>query len=143
MINHSWGRDSTRRMQGVDARLVACATAVLKRCPCDLTIPILGGLRTQEEQQRLYARGRTRSGKIVTQLDGVKRQSMHQSGRALDIVPWDPVRQAAVWPPAESWDWDEIQRWMNTESERMGIDLVWGGNWKGFTDCPHWEIIRR
>lgn len=43
----------------------------------------LGGVRTQEQQDALYAQGRTRPGNIVTQT----RNSNHIGGRALDVVP--------------------------------------------------------
>lgn len=56
-----------------------------------------GGFRTAAKQAELYAKGRTAPGDIVTNCDGVRKRSKHQSGRAADcgfrgahpyIGPW-------------------------------------------------------
>lgn len=128
------------RMVGVDERLVACATATLKRAPMDLTIPRYGGWRSVEDQQNLYYRGRTKSGRIVTNCDGIRQKSMHQRGLALDIVVWDGYRKRPIWPTADSDEWVAIKTIMYEEASRMGISITWGGDWVHFPDRPHWEI---
>ena len=51
---------------------------VVKHFDCTVT----SGFRTVEKQQSLYAQGRTKPGKIVTNADGVISKSNHQSGCA-------------------------------------------------------------
>lgn len=87
--------------------------------------------RSVEEQQALYAQGRTKPGQIVTQVDGVQQKSKHNylPARAVDVavvvggkVTWDPEAYAPLGPLAE----------------RHG--LVWGGSWKTLKDYPHLEL---
>lgn len=42
--------------------------------------------RTTEQQAERYAKGRTKPGKIITNCDGRKRKSKHQSWLAVDFV---------------------------------------------------------
>ena len=99
---------------------------------------IVSGLRTQEEQQALYAKGRTAPGPIVTYKDGIQRRSRHQSGDAVDVIPWP-----------EKWDADALKEFGNfvlgiaTMMKKYGKikhDVEWGGHWDKFVDMPHWEI---
>lgn len=86
-----------------------------------------GGLRTLRRQKALYALGRTKPGKIVTNADGVKVKSRHQSGRAADCCFRGPH------PYGEEHPWDEYGKTV----EKWG--LVWGGRWKS-PDRPHAEL---
>jgi peptidoglycan L-alanyl-D-glutamate endopeptidase CwlK len=49
--------------------------------PIDFVVIESGGLRTAELQNALFKKG-------YSQLDGYKYKSAHQSGLAVDIVPW-------------------------------------------------------
>lgn len=51
---------------------------------------VVYGHRTVEEQQELYAKGRTKPGGIVTYCDGVKNLSKHNytPSLAVDVVPY-------------------------------------------------------
>lgn len=91
---------------------------------------VTSGRRSQAEQQALYAQGRTAPGPIVTQLDGVKKQSRHQQGRAVDCA-------FVTGPGKVSFDgpW-EIYGAMARE-----LGLVWGGSWTRFPDRPHVEWL--
>lgn len=90
---------------------------------------ITAGLRTLEEQQRLYAQGRTMPGPVVTNCDGVRKPSNHQGGRAVDcafMVDGQP-------------SWDTRLPWtLYGEAVRV-VGLVWGGAWK-LRDLPHAEL---
>ena len=137
MNNHHWGEKSRARMIGVSPALVICATGVLKQCRFDLTIPHMGGIRTVADQQELWKKGRTAPGKIVTHVDGRKKKSKHQSGLALDIVPW--INGRPRWDLSHG-AYEHIAELMIREGEMMGITITWGGHWKKFTDLPHYEI---
>jgi hypothetical protein len=57
-------------------------------CPEDFGIPQYGGLRTTEDQQELYAKGRTDFSthqKPVTYVDGVRKKSNHQAKEGNDF----------------------------------------------------------
>lgn len=57
--------------------------------------------------------------------------SHHIVGKAIDLVP---EKDGKLWWTAPQKVWDR----MGVIGERCG--LKWGGRWKDFSDCPHFEI---
>lgn len=99
-------------------------------------IAITQGYRSKEEQDELYAQGRTKSGKIVTNAKGG--ESYHNYGLAFDfciIVNDDKY----VWNIDEDFDGDKKADWMEVVEEAKKLGLEWGGDWKGFKDYPHFQ----
>jgi peptidoglycan LD-endopeptidase CwlK len=97
------------------------------------------GLRTFEDQDELYAQGRTTQGKIVTNARGG--DSFHNYGLACDYV-------LKTWPDGKyplQWSWDTKadfnqdgkNDWQQMGSIAEDCGLEWGGNWKHFPDLPH------
>ena len=71
-------------------RLQALATELIKECAKQgLQIKISETLRTVAEQDALYAQGRTKPGKKVTNAPGSSFSSYHQWGTAFDIYRAD------------------------------------------------------
>ena len=95
---------------------------------CDFIITCT--YRSVEEQNALYAQGRTAPGAIVTQAKGG--QSFHNWRVAFDIVP--VVNGKAVWNSAALWN----------KLGKLGesIGLEWGGSWVGFVDKPHFQLVQ-
>jgi D-alanyl-D-alanine dipeptidase len=90
---------------------------------------VTDGLRTTEQQQALYAKGRTAPGSIVTKADGVRVRSNHQSGRAVDccfVVGGQP-------------SWAESHPWALYGAMARALGLRWGGDWQT-PDRPHLEL---
>ena len=95
-----------------------------------LKIGISECLRSTKEQDDLYAQGRTKPGKIVTNCKGSSYSSMHQWGVAFDFYRNDGKGA------------------YNTSGhffEKVGalgqsIGLEWGGSWKSFKDMPHFQL---
>jgi len=84
--------------------------------------------RTTEEQQALYAQGRTAPGAKVTNADGVRRRSLHQDGRAVDVV----------WlTPGGGVDWSGPWELYGLACEAVALE--WGGRWRSPVDRPHCE----
>lgn len=80
--------------------------------------------RSQEEQNTLYAQGRTSPGKIVTWT----KKSRHTGRRAFDI--------AMVVDGVVSWDTDDYLR-AGEIGEEVGLE--WGGSWSK-PDYPHFQL---
>ena len=89
--------------------------------------------RSPAEQAALYAKGRSAPGCIVTNCDGLKTPSHHNTfpSHALDFcilihgkVSWDP----------------EEYKWIGFLGQARG--LVWGGAWPTFPDAPHLELAK-
>lgn len=104
---------------------------------------VTDGARTDLEQQKLYAQGRTLSGKIVTHCDGVKRRSNHQErlppstyagyASAVDMTFVGPDLKP-TW--SDDWPWELYGRMAK------GQALVWGGDWPTQRrDRPHVELF--
>lgn len=85
---------------------------------------VTAGFRSNVEQNRLYAIGRTRPGKIVTNAKGG--QSDHNFGKAVDLAFL--VDEKVVWDYSL---YAKIGKWAKE------VKLRWGGNWKRFKDRPH------
>lgn len=113
---------------------------IIKECDKALTgrakIRITQGLRSFEEQERLYAIGRLTSEKKVT--NAKAGQSIHNYGFAVDICLIIDGKMAS-WDTAKDWDNDRVADWYECVKifARHGWD--WGGNWKTFKDLPHFE----
>lgn len=93
-----------------------------------IQIEVVQGLRTFAEQDALFALGRTKKGKIVTNARGG--QSNHNYGLAVDVCPFLNGKP----------DWDN-----NTDFNAIGLmgesmGLEWGGHWKHITDKPHLQL---
>jgi len=126
----------SNKLQGVHPDLVAKIQKI------QAAMEILGfhmiptdGLRTTEEQQKLYAQGRTTPGDIVTDADGVKNKSNHQAhddgfGHAVDCC-FVVDGQAS---------WDEKLPWQLYGRMAQSLGLVWGGSWIKPVDKPHVQL---
>ena len=92
--------------------------------------------RTPEEQDKLYAQGRTKPGKKVT--NAKAGQSVHNYGFAVDICLIIDGKVAS-WDTAKDWDNDKIADWYEVVKIFAKYGWEWGGNWKNFKDMPHFE----
>lgn len=113
---------------------------IVNECNDNLTgraqVRISQGLRTFEEQDALYAQGRTKAGKKVTNAKGG--QSIHNYGLAVDIVLIIDGKTAS-WDTAKDWDNDKVADWYECVKIFAKYGWDWGGNWKTFKDLPHFE----
>lgn len=138
----SFNENSLNKFIGVHPKLVKFMQELIKISPYDFKI--LAGVRTPEEQNKLYQQGRTTKGPIVTKVDGYKQKSNHQPkfdgyGYAIDIGVIVDGKYKGDWK-----DFHYYQDIYDTAKkagllEKYGIE--WGGNcWKSFKDAPHWQI---
>lgn len=90
------------------------------------TIRVTQGLRTWNEQDKLYAQGRTDPGQVVTNAPGG--HSQHNFGLAVDVVP---IVNGLP-------DWDvKGERWQEILSKAPSFGLAEGAEWRTFPDNPH------
>lgn len=85
-------------------------------------------LRTNGEQDALYAKGRTAPGTIITNAKGG--QSYHNYGLALDFCPIVNGKCA----------WERYDLFKEIASIAKSIGFSWGGDWKTFVDQPHLQM---
>lgn len=91
------------------------------------TLIVTQAFRSIAQQNALYAQGRTKPGKIVTNARGG--QSNHNKGTAVDL--------AFVVNGAVTWE-ESLYRKLGKYAQAVG--LKWGGDWKRFKDKPHVEL---
>ena len=132
-------KNSKKNIKDVDSRLKTLVNRVIKKSPHDFGIPSNGGFRTAQEQNNLFHQRPK-----VTQLDGFKNKSYHQSGKAFDIFIYD--EHGACWDCVKKYK--EVADIIKSEFDSMkeeGIfnveeTLQWGGDWTRFKDLPHFQI---
>ena len=100
-------------------------------------------LRTFAEQSDLYAQGRTKAGKIVT--NAKAGYSYHNFAFAFDIVLLidrdnNGTYETASWQTDADLDADGKADWMEVVEILKKHGFVWGGDFKSFKDLPHFEM---
>jgi len=129
---------SLDRLKGVNPILIDIIISAHKTSPHNFQIPRDGGVRTTARQQELFSYGRTDlSKKKVTNVDGVVKKSIHQSGNAFDIFILLPNGKA-------SWDkkllTETARHIQKVAKDEFNIELEYGGDWKTFKDYPHLQL---
>lgn len=101
----------------------------LKKCEEQgFKVGVCETIRTAEYQNELYQQGRTKKGSIITNCDGYKNKSVHQSGFAFDIF------QNIKGKEWESSFYDKVCK----IAKNMGLEC--GHYWSSFKDSPHIEV---
>lgn len=120
-------RDKTKLHQALQTKI----TKLIKECDkAGLKIGIGECLRTVEEQNALYAKGRTAPGNIVTNAKGSTYSSMHQWGVAFDFYRNDGK--------GAYYDKDNFFTKVGDIGKKLGLE--WGGDWKSIKDKPHFQL---
>lgn len=100
---------------------------IQKSVEMGINIKIISGLRTYEEQDALYAQGRTTLGNIVTNARGG--HSNHNFGIAFDVGVFEGNKYLP-----------ESTKYKVVGALGMDLGLEWGGNWKSIVDQPHFQL---
>jgi peptidoglycan L-alanyl-D-glutamate endopeptidase CwlK len=104
------------------------AEALIQACASQgITIKVISGTRTYEEQEALYEQGRTKPGPIVTRAR--PGYSNHNFGIAFDIGVWDGDRYIP-----------ESPKYAKVGKIGKSLGLSWGGDWTSIQDEPHFEM---
>lgn len=128
-----FGKTSKRRQEGVNKYLVLCSEIALSKSKYDMTIPWMGGVRTDKDQNDIFKNGNSKC-------DGYDIKSYHQSGNAIDVIPvigkYKNLRASNYFANLMLYTWQELL----IEGKVKGI-MTWGGTFgaKGW-DKWHFEI---
>lgn len=127
-----FGDISKEELKRVNPVLKQLAEEAIKVSTVDFGIIKGGGLRTEEQQYQYYLEGKSKC-------DGKRNKSYHQSGNAVDLVPyinggytWSNLKAFTAIHTAVITAWSKITT--------GNFKLIWGGNWKRFIDQPHYEL---
>lgn len=96
-----------------------------------IDVRIISAFRSWDDQDALYAQGRTQPGEIVT--DAMGGDSYHNWGLAFDAAP---VKNGQI-------DWDDTAAFNRMGELGQQAGLEWGGNWTTYqialVDLPHFQ----
>ena len=153
---YSFGKSSSKRLEGVDPRMSEIMTEAIKTSPYDFGIA--QGKRSYEEQFNLYKKGRQwnpKSGiesdpsswevggkdKIVTKT----MKSKHLSGRAIDVSVFKGGKYVRGDTEDEMQMYRDVGAHIKGTAKKLGYekDFSWGGDWKDFVDAPHYQIKQK
>ena len=145
---------SLENLSTVHEDMQRLAHRAIEITPVDFTV--IQGLRTRDQQAKLYGKGRTAAQMRAMGLPLHYAQpntfkvtwtmnSNHMSGRAIDVAPWVPGR-GLVLPDRPTQSEIQLFRDIADAFKRAGMELCivveWGGDWKSTKDYPHIELAR-
>lgn len=146
---NEWSYRSKKNLETVHQDLQKVFNLALKISDVDFSIT--EGYRSTERQKKLYERGRTKPGQVVTHIDGIHKVSRHQKREAVDIAAYNKERKITydkkhlVYIAGVVLACSEIL-FQTGETESR---VEWGGNWDNdgllfkdhsFVDYPHFQI---
>lgn len=129
-MGYTLGKRSRSRLEGLHPDLVAVVERAIEITKQDFMVG--EGMRSLARQRRLVA-----AGKSTTM------NSRHLTGHAVDIhpYPYDGDVDGDGIPNGADWDqyWP-LERAMKTAAQELNVALIWGGDWNGFKDGPHFQL---
>ncbi|MFT9850525.1 M15 family metallopeptidase [Aneurinibacillus sp. REN35] len=102
-----------------------------------IEVMITDDFRSFEEQDRLYAKGRSTEGEIITHAQGG--ESFHNYGLAIDFAILNQ-KQQPIWDMTYDGNGNGKSDWLEVVYIAKKIGFEWGGNWQGFKDYPHLQM---
>jgi len=110
--------------------------------PATAKIRLVQTLRTEAEQNELFAQGRTKPGPVVTKAKFG--QSYHNYGLAFDFaVMYDKdgngTYECLSWDTKYDFDKDGVSDWQEVVKPFKTLGYTWGGDFNSIQDDPHLE----
>jgi peptidoglycan LD-endopeptidase CwlK len=131
---------SIKKLSGLHDVLSVAAKVLIENCyKKGIYIQITQGLRTIDEQNDLYAQGRTKQGSIVTNAKGG--YSFHNFGLAIDFVLLLPDGKNVTWDMNTDYNSNNVKDWIEVVDEAKKLGFEWGGDWTSFKDYPHFQMV--
>lgn len=117
-----FGTRSESNLKGINPVLERLFREVIKETPIDFTV--IDGLRTLKEQKEYVKNGYSKT-----------LRSRHLTGKAVDVM--------ALVNGKGTWDeqyYKTLSDYVKAVAKKMGIAIVWGGDWSSFPDPGHFEL---
>ena len=128
ILNHKVDERSERVISSLLPEVHPYARALVTRAAAaGIQVKIISGTRTYAEQEALYAQGRTKPGKRVTNARGG--YSNHNFGIAFDVGIFEGTKYLGESPKYKA---------VGALGRELGLD--WGGNWTSIKDEPHFQL---
>ncbi|SDS72173.1 peptidoglycan L-alanyl-D-glutamate endopeptidase CwlK [Paenibacillaceae bacterium GAS479] len=102
-----------------------------------ITVVYTDDFRSSEAQDKLYEKGRSQGGSVVTHAKGG--ESYHNYGLAIDFALKDK-RGEIIWDMEYDGNRNGKADWLEVASLGKGLGFTWGGDWPDFKDNPHLQM---
>ncbi|PPA71139.1 M15 family metallopeptidase [Jeotgalibacillus proteolyticus] len=102
-----------------------------------IEVVITDGFRSKEEQDEIYAQGRTTEGSIVSYAEGG--ESYHNYGLAIDFALRTESGNV-VWDMEYDGNNNGKSDWMEVVDIAKDLGFEWGGDFARFNDYPHLQM---
>lgn len=131
---------SRARLSGVHSDLVRVVEDAIEACATDFMV--IEGVRTLEKQREYFKAGKSKTMNSRHLPKPAKGQAQPVS-HAVDLAPLVDLDGDGdldlSWRPR---DFKPIAVAMKEAAAKLGVPIVWGGDWKSFVDMPHFELDR-
>jgi peptidoglycan L-alanyl-D-glutamate endopeptidase CwlK len=119
---------NSRKIDDLDPYVARLAKSFIAKAKKEgIDVLITSTFRDNESQNELYAQGRTKPGRIVT--NAKAGQSFHNYRLAFDFVPI--VNGKA--------QWNDLRTFKRLGELGESIGLEWAGRWKSFKELAHMQ----
>lgn len=121
---HTLTERDLQRLKGVHYDLVKVVKRAIEISEYDFMV--VEGLRTKEKQAEYVKKG-------VSQT----MNSRHLLGQAVDLAP---LENGSIDWNNKKGQFDSVAKSMKQAAKELGVKITWGGDWKNFSDKPHFQI---
>jgi peptidoglycan L-alanyl-D-glutamate endopeptidase CwlK len=123
---------NSRKIDDLHPKVAATCRELIARCDAaGIDIIVTSTYRDNDSQRELYAQGRTKPGRKVT--NARPGYSWHNWRLAFDVVPMRAGKP--VWGTTG----DDLVLWQTIGKIGKEIGLEWAGDWVSFREYPHFQ----
>jgi len=124
---------NSRKIEDLHPKVAEVCREFMAACEAqDIDVIITSTYRDAKSQNALYAQGRTKPGRIVT--NAKAGQSWHNWRCAFDVVPLRNGKP--VWGTMGK----DLELWNKVGAIGESVGLEWAGRWKRFREFPHFQF---
>ena len=119
---------NSRDLKDLDPYVAGLAKQFIAACKKQgIDLLVTSTYRDNESQDALYAQGRTKAGRIVT--NAKAGQSFHNYRIAFDVVPIVNGKP----------QWNDFRTFQKIGAIGKSVGLDWAGDWKTFKELAHFQ----
>lgn len=119
---------NSRDLKDLDPYVANLARKFIAACKKEgIDLLVTSTYRDNESQNALYAQGRTKAGRIVT--NAKAGQSFHNYRLAFDVVPIVNGKP----------QWNDMRTFQKIGAIGKSVGLDWAGDWKNFKEYAHFQ----
>jgi peptidoglycan LD-endopeptidase CwlK len=137
-LNKSELSENVTTVEGLHPELIYYTDLLVQMAAEEgIKVVITDDFRSFHEQDKLYAKGRSGEGNIVTHAKAG--ESFHNFGLAVDFALSTPENKV-IWDLDYDGNGNSRSDWLEVADIAKDLGFEWGGDWKYFKDYPHLQM---